>query len=613
MQGRALAEPESQTAGHPPRPPLVLSVGITGHRIDRLTAERAHTARLLVEQALTLVSEATATIAREGEAFFAPTPPELRLISALAEGADRLCAEAGLACGYRLDAALPFQRAEYARDFPEGASRAAFESQLSRADRILELPGDRGDASSAYSLVGGAIIAASDILIAIWNGQGSGGRGGTGDVVANALHLGKPVIHVPLDESRPVRLLWPGEGPAGGAWHSALEPPSEPFERETLEQAMRAILLPPDDAGERDALNTFYTATEKLRMRRIEYPLLLALTGAQKLSSRAWRKPAYLPTTRGEWQRFDAAMQGHVDPPRMERLEQGYSWSDHLATRYAQSFRSGHVVNFFFSALAVALALFGFLFGGNVKIAFVIIELLLIAAIVANTRVGHAEYWQHRWLDYRQLAERLRPMRSLKLLAVARPPAVSAANRTASRRWIDWYAAAMWRQIGLPEGCIDQRSVDRLGQLVRDEEAAPEIAYQRTNAHRMSHVNHRLHQFGSVCFGLTVLLCIGFLLSTALLDHATAARSALLFTVATATLPAFGTAAYGLRVQGDFNGSAARSIATADALEAMVGELYGHPNLARTAAVANAIAAILLVDLAEWRLTYQQRQLEIPG
>ena len=60
----------------------------------------------------------------------------------------------------------------------------------------------------------------------------------------------------------------------------------------------------------------------------------------------------------------------------------------------------------------------------------------------------------------------------------------------------------------MPAGRIDQRVVDRLGQLVRDEEAQPEIAYQRTNAHRMAHVNHRLHQFGSICFGLTVLLVL---------------------------------------------------------------------------------------------------------
>jgi hypothetical protein len=110
-----------------------------------------------------------------------------------------------------------------------------------------------------------------------------------------------------------------------------------------------------------------------------------------------------------------------------------------------------------------------------------------------------------------------------------------------------------------------------------------------------------------------VLLCIGFLMSSAFLDKETANQAALLFTVATATLPAFGTAAYGLRVQGDFAGSSARSAATADALAAMVAELDTHPTLARTAAIANAAAAIMLVDLAEWRLTYQQRALEIPG
>jgi hypothetical protein len=141
----------------------------------------------------------------------------------------------------------------------------------------------------------------------------------------------------------------------------------------------------------------------------------------------------------------------------------------------------------------------------------------------------------------------------------------------------------------------------------------PEIAYHHRNAHRMNHVNHRLHQFGSVCFKATVVLCVGFLLSNALLDYATAKSLAVYFTVATATLPAFGTAAYGLRVQGDFAGSSGRSLATADALSELMAELDQPPSLARTAAIANAAASIMLVDLAEWRLTYQQRALEIPG
>lgn len=603
----------SSLALHPPRPRFVLSVGVTGHRADRLTKALEASARFRVEQALDLISTIAHDLHLVGAAWFTGEPAELRLLSALAEGADRLCADIALDRGYRLYAPLPFTADEYARDFPDAASGKAFRDLCERASGVLELPGDRAQESGAYSLAGGAILATSDILIAIWNGKGSGGRGGTGDVVANALSMGKPVIHIPLEATEPVRLLWPGEGPAGGSWHSALEPPAEPFDRAHLEEALKAVMLPPEEAGEKLALEAFLAEREELGLRRIEYPLLLAVTGAQGLKSSAWRKEPYLPSTRADWTRFDEHWQGRLPDERFALLEHGYAWADNVANRFAQLFRSGHVVNFTFSAMAVALALLGYLLGGHVKIVFVVMELLLIAAIVANTRVGHVEAWQQRWLDYRQLAERLRPMRSLRLLAVARPPAVSATSRTATRRWLDWYAGALWRQLGMPTGRLAPEDVKRLTDLMRQEEVGPEIAYHQRNSHRMAHVNHRLHQFGSLCFISTVLLCIGFLLMAALMDAETARETAIFFTVATATLPAFGTAAYGLRVQGDFAGSSARSAATADALGALVKELESYPNLGRTAAIANAAAAIMLVDLAEWRLTYQQRALEIPG
>lgn len=597
----------------PPRPGFVLTVGITGHRRNRLTSDLEAAARARTDMVLETIATAAARLAEAGAGWFERGPANLRLLSALAEGADRMCAEVALAQGYSLDAVLPFDRATYEADFSTAASLGHFHHLLQAAATRLELPGSRNDPDAAYSLAGGAIVATADVLVAIWNGEGSGGRGGTGDVVATALAQGKPVIHVPLDPVGPVRLIWQGQGAAGAAWHSALELPGEPVSVDSVTAALKAFMLPPDDPEERRALRTFLEEREQLLIRRIEYPLLLAVTGAQPLRASAWRKDPYLAATRSDWARFDAVRADHLEPERYRMLEEGYAWADNLANRFAQFFRSGHVVNFTFSALAVALALFGFLFGGQVKTVFVCLELLLIAAIVANTRQGRAEAWQQRWLDYRQLAERLRPMRTLKLLAVARPPAVSGSSRTGNRRWLDWYAGAVWRQLGLPGGRIDQPALDRLVDLLKREELEPEMSYHRRNAHRMAHVNHRLHQFGSLCFLSTVVLCIGFLMSSAILDADVAKKTAIFFTVATATLPAFGTAAYGLRVQGDFAGSSARSAATADALAQLVDELERGPNLARTAAIGNAASAVMLVDLAEWRLTYQQRALEIPG
>jgi len=100
-------------------------------------------------------------------------PAELRLLSPLAEGADRLAAQAGLALGYALDVALPFACDEYEKDFP--ATIDEFRALLSKArPPVVELSGARGaDEGRSYETVGRMVVDQCDLLIAIWNG----GRG----------------------------------------------------------------------------------------------------------------------------------------------------------------------------------------------------------------------------------------------------------------------------------------------------------------------------------------------------------------------------------------------------------------------------------------------------
>jgi hypothetical protein len=86
------------------------------------------------------------------------------------------------------------------------------------------------------------------------------------------------------------------------------------------------------------------------------------------------------------------------------------------------------------------------------------------------------------------------------------------------------------------------------------------------------------------------------------------------FVFLTAGLPALGGATYALRVHGDYAGSAGRSEETASEI-ARIREALEEPgiNLLRSAALVEAAARIMLVDLDEWRLTYEQRGLAIPG
>ena len=49
------------------------------------------------------------------------------------------------------------------------------------------------------------------------------------------------------------------------------------------------------------------------------------------------------------------------------------------------------------------------------KLQLAMVEIVITLAIIINTALGIRHEWHRRWLDYRQLAERLRPLRSLKL------------------------------------------------------------------------------------------------------------------------------------------------------------------------------------------------------
>jgi hypothetical protein len=133
--------------------------------------------------------------------------PSLQIVTALAEGSDRIIAEVGLALGASLECLLPFAASEYAHDFANAKSRATFQALLARASSVLELAGSRNDEGAAYEAVGRAVLARSDVLIAVWNGDGAAGRGGTAQMVAEAGARDLPVIWIHAVKPVPPVLL----------------------------------------------------------------------------------------------------------------------------------------------------------------------------------------------------------------------------------------------------------------------------------------------------------------------------------------------------------------------------------------------------------------------
>ena len=600
-----------KAAAGPPRLPFALTVGVTGHRLEAIPAAKRADVEARIAAALEMVEvEALALHQREPE-LFASDKPEFTLVSPLAEGADQMAAEAALARGWQLQAVLPFDRATYVADFNDEDSRARFHRLVGAANCMIELPGDPDDPLEAYVMAGRGTVAHCDILIAVWDGLPPRGRGGTGEIVELAVHRGTAIIHIPVDSHAPNKILWSAFDPnvVTRTGHDANV--HRPFDREHLDLLLTGMLALPPDTRERSFYAQFARERQRRFRARLEYPLLLALTGVRGLRSNHWREARSAAAIDEEWQNFLAGCTDcHGVSASLTLLHKAYGWADRMATYYAQTFRSGHIFNFVLAATAVLLGLSGFALPAS-KLQLAAVEIVITVAIILNTAFGIRNEWHRRWLDYRQLAERLRPLRSLKLLGIAAPdPPGSPANPVA-RRWIDWYAASIWRALGCPHGRIGPENTAELTDAIVAHELEPQIDYNERSARQIEALDKRLARLGMGLFVATLVSSIIVIVGL-LLDPDWVENTNDWFTLLSAGFPAVGTAIFGIRFQGDFGASALRSRSTATTLAAIRDQLaVGKSNLNRTADLMEQAARAMLGDLDEWRLIIQQLDLSV--
>jgi hypothetical protein len=163
-----------------------LAIGICGHRVlaepEKVVAG--------IEQALNRI-----------EAVFPGRP--LRILSALAEGADRLALGPALdRPGSKLVAVLPLEKYDYLSDFALSESKDEFLRLLSGADDVVELP-SCDDRDQAFTTSGDYICEHSDVLIAVWDGREGQGQGGTATVVARARARMLPIARVHAGNRKP--------------------------------------------------------------------------------------------------------------------------------------------------------------------------------------------------------------------------------------------------------------------------------------------------------------------------------------------------------------------------------------------------------------------------
>ena len=557
-----------------PPPALGFNVGITGHRTDRIVDHAAVCARL--DEVLRRIQDELDLIA-SGHLYEAGRHP-LRLVSALAEGADRMAAEAALNLGQSLGVVLPFPPEEYQRDFADEAARAEFHELLGRASATIVLDGDAEDRPRSYEACGLTLLDNCDLLVAVWDGAPGRGRGGTREIIGEAARRAIPVLVIPPDGSS-VTLR--------GAIHA------EPMRFEDVPENDLALL------GDVVAslLGTYGDASEVAEWRKLAempanpliheaYPLLLKLTRV-----RPWfqRKGGWTPPP--------------VDPSSGALLA-AFNWWDTAAIRAAQAFRSAVIVNFGLAALSVVLAASGVL-GGHYKWLFVVAEIVAILLLLINAVHAGRMRWQERWLELRQVAELLRVCSMMRSVGIGRgiaDPGEGGSN--------GWYAGAIARSCPIESVDLSD-TVTAAAPLI--EEVSSQASWNASTSHRMHLAAHRIERFGEVLFALVLASSIGWLFLYFLFEE-TATELKYVLTTITAGLPAIATASYGIRVILDFEGVAGRAKQISIGLNALLAHWQQGPKTsAALQEFARRAADIMLSDVAAWRLLAEGRRLTIPG
>lgn len=582
-----------------------LGIGVTGHRLHRLDEGGVERVRIAADVVLSAIAGAS-----NGDG--------VRLITALADGADTILGQQAVARNWQLDIVLPFTRQTYATDFTTSETRGDYENLLEAAHSAFELDEERGDEereAGAYERAGRIVLDQAEILIAVWDRSPVRGRGGAAQIVAEAVLRGIPVIHIDPTSNDAATLLWSGleERDLG-------QQTVETVTRaglDALPELLQLLMSAPEAPAERSQIALFQDKS-RWRFPGLAYPLLLAVLGVRRLRKTDFTTP--------DEARSAASLEAICEGGRVEDggfarrigllLNPRFGRADATATRYAQLFRSGYVLNFSLAALAVVLSLLGLVVPPHIMPLLIVTELLTISAILILTRTARRRGWHRRWLENRLLAEQLRCLSvACQLGDLGRRDGGGEQGS-----WVAWMVRTTARSIGLPSACVGATYLEccraTLIRLIDDQ-----LDYLKFDGGRMHRLEHRLHRLGGGLFVTTALICVvHFLIEVAgemdlafAHDHY-AAPSLTVATIASAALPAIGAAIYGIRMQGDFSGSAERSNALRAHLETLreviEEDQLDFDTLRRR---VRRLADLLTHGVASWKETYHARPLSLPG
>ncbi len=513
---------------------FALRVGVTGHR--RLPADEVLVPA--VRRALQEIEQILPPFALRQVALVAVSP--------LAEGADRLVTREILARpGTRLEAILPLPPTEYARDSSDPASRTEFRQLLRQAAVVRQAPA-LPSRDQAYEWAGRQVVDRCDVLIAIWDGHASRGRGGTAEIVAYARKGAVPIAWVHLDGTVTTERF---DGERAGA----------------LIDAVREL------AG----FNEFIVSDHASR--------------AEQVSGRDYFGSADVPA--GPLAAACEALAGWAGPY--------FDRADRRAILVQARFQRLSTAMFVMAASAVTVVAIQASFWPNLSwIAGV--EVVLLAALLAIPVMRRRYRLQESWTSCRFLAERLRSAYFLALAGTTdragqASPVVSFADPAVS-----WIEHAM-SEVAAARPSVNIESIDvvTLRQYLSTCWIGGQIRYFSRRAAEHDKLDDRLRRLTATLFAITFVCAILHMLGVGHTDSHTSRLGDLLI-VLSISVPAIGTAMHGIETQRQYRRHARRFARMRRLLEDLQAEMEAAAGVARIRETAADVERILREESNDW-------------
>jgi hypothetical protein len=628
----------------PARPSLVLRLGITGAR--NLHSSQLFRIRSQLKDVIGLVKadmERLASLKEVAESYDAgPTEklhPSINLVTPLALGADRLAAREALEQGCRIQVPMPFPQAVYEEDFTGTSDApgmttlsaeddlAEFHHLLSRASGQLELDGEKVAGADddrsigrAYEAVGRFVVRHCDLLIAVWDGKHSNGRGGTAEIVHYAATVGVPVWWINAEDE--IEPMWLADIQD---IHRAASPVPEVSTEMKLRTYLERLMSPPPSVP---------------RHKRGWQDHLASWLGSEAEVSPLQAYFREQPCPRHfYWKTYSAMMnwaarsvedpKPPVVPPENPAARfwfDRYAVADGRANDYADRYRSSYLLSIVLTTLALVFGAaslgLGLLPGFRVNFwsrAMPPFELASLLAIVTLVVTSLHLDWHRKSIEYRLVAELFRKQETLAALGWAL--SIGNVQRIADTdrlSWVAWLFAATQRCAPLLEGRTDRRASGQTTLLNLIDE---QLAYHRGREKKALRASLTFEKLGGWAFvAVLISVTVKFFLeiftgnrSAAVMRHSSVL--VLVFGLMATLLPGISAAFVAIRSYAELELLAEQShhmilelqfararVSRMDVSQALISQDLG--------AQAHAVATLMLHDLDGWERLFRGKPME---